>query len=140
MVLGAEGTCPQAVPSNPRLHGTGAGAMPDHSWIPILPGRFVRPTGDGQFELKKEMSIKPQLERNQERCREAAVKPSSAETDTGSMRRVAAYPVDVLTEVQDKCGGDPEKEQMFLRDNPQWLTIPRNQANLPPKRIYIFPK
>ena len=108
-------------------------------WMPVGPGRWVRRTDKpGEWESKRVGSIRGTVERNLEFQKLTRAKPGALEAP-GVGRMDAAYPPDVEQEMLHKCGMDPDKQKLFLRDHPEFLVRPRRQADIPSKKTYIFP-
>jgi len=64
-------------------------------------------------------------------------KTSDFETDDGDMRCMAAMSEKKYQEMISKCGNDREKQDRFLRDNPEHLTASAREHKLPKKRKII---
>ncbi len=114
--------------------------MAGHDWIPVAPGWDAKREPDGKFSVRRRGSLRRYIERNRALQRAAKEHPSMTETKGGFMRQIASYPQDVAQEIHEKCGADPEKQAMFLRDHPEFLVVPREQAGIPLKKVFIFPR
>ena len=111
-----------------------------NDWIPVAPGWAVKPESDGKYSVRRRGSLRRYIERNRAMQKAAKEHPSMTETKGGFMRQIASYPEDVAQEIHEKCGADPEKQAMFLRDHPEFLVVPREQAGIPSKKIVIYPR
>jgi len=115
--------------------------MAKHPWIPIAPGYDVWPEKDGQYSVRGEQDMNPTLERNKELRRIEAEKATSADLGKhGIMHLIANMPNAVHQDMIDEVGHDTEGQKAWLRDHPQFLTCRARNADLPPKRIFCFPR
>lgn len=108
-------------------------------WIRTGPNQFVKQLPSGELVIRDVENVRSTLEMQEKIRRESARRPRHTETSTGSMREIASVPPIVQREMDEKCGQDPEKRKMFLRDHPELLSVPKGQARLPKKKIFSFP-
>jgi len=113
--------------------------MAEGPWRQFGKGR-IRSLGKGKAEYQRRERPRESREANAEAQKEARRHPRSAETSKEGGRMIAEMTPLQHNEMMRKCGNDPEKHMMFLRDHPEALLVPERQANLPPKRIFSFPK
>jgi len=83
--------------------------------------------------MNKEEKIKKAIHE----ARKKNKKASDFESDNGDARCVAAMSEEKYAEMIDKCGNDREKQDKFLRDNPEHLTASAREHKLSKKRTVI---
>jgi len=106
-------------------------------WLPVpgTPGAYIRRTSDGQYEGRRVGSVRKSIEKNKRLQQAAKEKPSFTDTNGELGQMIASYPEAISRDIHAECGTDPEKQDCWLRDHPQWCTVPRNQIPAPPKRL-----
>ena len=109
-------------------------------WVRVTPDTVVRRLPNGQLHSFQVEDCKESLRAAEEMRKETRMKASMTHTKDGAWNCVASLPKTVHREMLEKCGNDPEKQNMFLRDHPQHLTQTPREAGLPGKTIYSYPK
>lgn len=109
-------------------------------WVTIRPGLYARRARDGKYVIRQVENVRAGLRAKEEMRKATRKNLRLTETKGGSRRLIASMPPIFGAERDEKCKGDPELEEMFLRDHPEHLVVSRRAANLPAKKAYIFPK
>ena len=120
--------------------------MPAKGWrkMPDGAGGFfwMRPLGNDQVEcVRKERiggSRRAKKEMRDEMSKPGQLKHTEVNVE-GGMRLVASIDQAAADVMDQQTGGDPEKVQRWLRDNPEHLVVPRNSAGLPGGRKVFYP-
>ena len=111
-------------------------------WVELRPDLWVKQNSDGSVTGRRSENIRASVEAKREmrRAVEGRIAKETEAKETG-LRFVGSMSPTVANEMYEKCGNDPEKQRMFIRDNKDLiLGIPANSANLPKKRIVVYPK
>ncbi len=79
-------------------------------------------------------SLRRVMDRNRRMQAVAKERPSSMDQKGGGARLVASMPTSVVSEMLQTYGPGADDQRAFLRDHPQYATVPRSQIVAPPKR------
>lgn len=92
--------------------------------------------GDGTVSIKREGSVRKTWEGNAKLRKE---KPSTHEMDSPVGRMIGSMPADVHQEMRETYGDDGDAQKAFLRDNPNFAVVKRNNLDAPSKRLTFGP-
>ena len=105
--------------------------------IPGLPGGLTRPTDDGKIEFRREGSIRRTVQNNHDLQKATTASPKALDSKCMG-RQIASMPEDCHREMIDAVGNDTDLQRRWLRDKPQYRSVPAVSLGVP-KRITIAP-
>lgn len=109
--------------------------QPAGPWIWISKNVRIRRMSDGEWLGQRTGSTKRLLGHNRELRRTDHWKKGSEE-----FRSEARWSHGYEAEMLLNCGTDPGLRALYLRDHPELLTVKRKRADLPNRKMTIYPK
>lgn len=108
-------------------------------WRDLGGGLYVRPGGrPGEVEGRRVENVRASREAVREQRQHMRRHPKDSECITGGLRQIGALTNIDTVAMQKECGNDFERQQCWMRDHPEVLTVPVKEVNFPKKRRYSY--
>jgi len=110
-------------------------------WMWVTDTIRVKRTNDGQWHGQRFDDGRASMSARREMRKDTAKNPRLLEApgSHANFRVMGTLPITADMEMHQECGLDPEKQQAWLRDHPEFLTAAPREFGLKSKRTVFFP-